>query len=355
MTAEVAILNRSAVALAADSAATILGKRGNQKIYNTVNKLFALSKYSPVGFMVYGDADLMDVPWESIIKIFRQWLGKKSFPKLNDYANSFIHFIERNRLLFPEKAQEKFLRIRIGTHYFALTEEIDKEVKEIITKDGSISRKKLSVVVNNIIAKDATRTYKAKLLKLGKRYEIDISRKYGRIIKEIIDEIFQNHPLGSSKIILYKIGLDLFCRDIYYWPGFVISGFGEKETFPSIYEFQIDGIINNKLRYIVNKTKSGSIGKKGRSAVLSFAQEDEVQTFKSGVHPEYIDEIIKYLSMLLLTVYPVVLSKNMKNVTTKQKKQFARKLEKAGDKFNVSSHWNIPPYFLQDRISRLKV
>src|SRR5688500_10039583 len=44
ITAEVAILNKSAVALAADSAVTIGGGSGNPKIFNTVNKVFTLSK-----------------------------------------------------------------------------------------------------------------------------------------------------------------------------------------------------------------------------------------------------------------------------------------------------------------------
>ena len=51
MTAEVAVMNSQAVALAADSAMTINYPDG-QKIYNSVNKLFMLSKYAPVGIMV---------------------------------------------------------------------------------------------------------------------------------------------------------------------------------------------------------------------------------------------------------------------------------------------------------------
>jgi hypothetical protein len=47
MTAEIAVLNRNAVAMAADSAVTLQLPEGN-KIYLT-NKLFALSKYEPVG------------------------------------------------------------------------------------------------------------------------------------------------------------------------------------------------------------------------------------------------------------------------------------------------------------------
>ena len=46
MTAEVAILNREAVAIAADSAITLDRPEGH-KIYNTANKLFALSVTDP--------------------------------------------------------------------------------------------------------------------------------------------------------------------------------------------------------------------------------------------------------------------------------------------------------------------
>jgi hypothetical protein len=49
LTAEIAILNRTAVALAADSAVT-LGIRGHQKIYNSVDKLFQLVSAEPAHF-----------------------------------------------------------------------------------------------------------------------------------------------------------------------------------------------------------------------------------------------------------------------------------------------------------------
>ncbi|MBZ5496537.1 MAG: hypothetical protein LAP85_09040, partial [Acidobacteriia bacterium] len=73
MTAEIAIINKLAIALAADSAVTIETHRGN-KIFNTVNKLFTLSKHQPVAVMVYGGAQILDVPWEIIIKLYRRRL-----------------------------------------------------------------------------------------------------------------------------------------------------------------------------------------------------------------------------------------------------------------------------------------
>ncbi len=51
MTAEIAILNKSAIALAADSLVTVSRPGSNPKTYSA-NKLFTLSKYRPVGIMV---------------------------------------------------------------------------------------------------------------------------------------------------------------------------------------------------------------------------------------------------------------------------------------------------------------
>ena len=61
MTAEIAILNKSSVALAADSAIS-LGTSG--KIFPG-NKLFALTKWHPVGVMIYNNAEYMGIPWEN--------------------------------------------------------------------------------------------------------------------------------------------------------------------------------------------------------------------------------------------------------------------------------------------------
>ena len=58
MTAEVAIMNKQAIALAADSAVTFQEETG-QKIFTSASKIFTLSKYQPVGVMIYGNASLI--------------------------------------------------------------------------------------------------------------------------------------------------------------------------------------------------------------------------------------------------------------------------------------------------------
>jgi adenine C2-methylase RlmN of 23S rRNA A2503 and tRNA A37 len=81
MTAEVAVMNKSAVALAADSAVTIEYTQGDtqhEKVFNTANKLFTLSKHHPIGIMVNNTMELGGVPWETIVKYFRLSLSDKS-------------------------------------------------------------------------------------------------------------------------------------------------------------------------------------------------------------------------------------------------------------------------------------
>src|SRR6056297_4061946 len=102
MTAEVAILNREAVAIAADSAATVSDQTG-QKIFSSANKIFSLSKHHPVGIMIYGNAIFMGVPWETIIKMFRKKLGDKKYDSLFEYGKEFIDFLKNGEQLFPKE------------------------------------------------------------------------------------------------------------------------------------------------------------------------------------------------------------------------------------------------------------
>jgi hypothetical protein len=105
MTAEVAILNKAAVALAADSKVTI-GSGGNEKTYDSVNKIFTLSKRHPVGVMVYGNADFMGYPWETVIKLYRHTVLDRSHPTVTNWAKSFQRFLRGFGSIRKQEIQE---------------------------------------------------------------------------------------------------------------------------------------------------------------------------------------------------------------------------------------------------------
>ena len=94
MTAIVGVLNKHAISIAADSAVTL---GSGKKVMNSANKLFALSKHHPVAIAVYGNAELIGTPWETIIKEFRNDFSDQSCDNLQGYADAFFQFLEKKK------------------------------------------------------------------------------------------------------------------------------------------------------------------------------------------------------------------------------------------------------------------
>jgi hypothetical protein len=112
MTSEVCVMNRHAAVLAADSASTVTrwdGEKHETRFFKGANKIFQLSHHQPVGVMIFNSAELLRVPWEIIIKTFRDHLGSRSFNDLSEYASEFFLFLHGNQQLLPDAVQRSEL------------------------------------------------------------------------------------------------------------------------------------------------------------------------------------------------------------------------------------------------------
>lgn len=336
MTTEIAIMNRSAIALAADSAVTIKTQAG-EKVYNTVNKLFTLSKYQPVGVMIYGSSVLLNIPLETIVKEYRQQLGDKKLNALNDYAENFLKFLNNNKRIFPENAQKiQAIRILIGL-YRSIKQNIDQLVEESIhkSKTDKISEKALKKIVRDIVGTSFTVLNEAKTLStVQKNLTGSILKKYDSEISRAIKHVFQKLPLTKTSISkLKKIGADFFVKELEApFPtetGVVISGYGEKETFPSLISYTIRTVIANKLIYSIHS--SGAVDFENGSFVQTFAQGDMVTTFMEGVDPIYDLQLDGFLGNLINTL-PKHFVKNIIKLTDKEKDALRKNLAKVCEK-----------------------
>ena len=330
MTAEIAIMNKTAVALAADSAVTIEQDKG-QKIFNTVNKLFTLSKYHPVGIMIYGSANFMDVPWESIIKIYRAKLGRQKFSTLKEYADSFISFLLKNVTLFPETEQEKYFFRVIARYFSAIKREIDEQVEGKISCEKKITEASVKEIVEQTIRKHYEEWNKtAKLNHIPADYDKNMIKRYGNLTIKAKDEIFQQLPISEKtvedlKVICTSIfSKDRFARNC---SGLVIAGFGEEETFPALVSFTIEAKVNNTLKY--KKEKDSAINMDTSACIIPFAQSEMVHTFIEGVDPLYNKIISDYLSEYF-EKYPDSIVDSIENVDTNRKEEFSKKLKEIG-------------------------
>lgn len=242
MTAEIAIMNKEAIALAADSAVTLTMGKSNEKVFISANKLFMLSKYCPVGIMIYQNATFMGVNWETIIKIYRNKLGQTVYKTLEEYALDFIEFIENDDTLFPEAIQDEFLKGNVYGYSNLIKEQIKKEISEEIRKNGEILNDKVEFIIDKTINEHYNRWNESESLKtIKKSFSSEILNKYGKLINNAIKDVFEDLPISSdNKKKIRIIASQLFSKtpkDIQQlnFSGIVIAGFGKNDVFHHLF------------------------------------------------------------------------------------------------------------------------
>lgn len=286
MTAELAILNKSAVALAADSAVTI----GYSKVFNTANKLFNLNKKEPIGIMIYGAADCLHVPWETIIKTYRSLnLTNTSFDTIKEQAEHFVNYVSSALEYFPKTSQEMFVEDQINFIVTSIVKNVQSKV-DLEFANGNTSPNLIDLITNEI---SECHKYFSGLEFFGDFNTDNVNsflEIYDNLIIKIKDNLIGNINLPDTTIKQLK---EISCYVIIknYFPldrvsGIVISGFGVKEFYPSIAKYTFNGMYNDKMRYKLENIQSVSIPIP-RSLIIPLAQTDMVRTFIEGVNPNY--------------------------------------------------------------------
>ncbi len=339
MTAEIAIMNKEAIAIAADSAVTLREEKG-QKIFTSANKIFTLSKYHPIGIMIYGSAKFMEVPWETIIKIYRNKLGKKKFDALKDYADDFIAFLSKETRLFPESEQDKYFTNNVYSYFYYMRRDIEQKVEAAISDRNKISKREIKGITSEIIKKHYNTWKKAPvLLSIPPKYIQNLKDKYKAVIDKAEKQVFENLPI--TKILsnqLIEITASLFAKfptEVVHSgvSGVVVAGFGEKDIFPSLHSFLIEGMANNYLKY--REDKHIEITFDNNASIVPFAQSEMVATFMEGVEPGYETVIENFLSRIF-NEYPQLIIDKIDKIDDNEKISLKEKLKEiSGKEFNL--------------------
>jgi hypothetical protein len=295
MTAEIAVLNKHGVALAADSAVT-LRKQNTQKIYNSANKLFMLSKYHPVGVMVYGNASLMGIPWETIIKFYREELGSENCNKLVGFAEHFFNFLGQSKALFPSDLQERELLAMCHWLLMQVKEGIDETIKDHIDRRGPISDDEVRSYVNGVVQTTLSNWDRWRRLDcFPANFEAEVLEEYSAALNDLMNTIFGELPIEEARQMLLDI---CACRCTRAWwshnsGGIVFAGFGKDDIFPSVQSYTVEHVINNRLRLDKDKSLSNDMNETGAVAIMPYAQPDMVHRFIKGIDPEYDRAILQ--------------------------------------------------------------
>lgn len=339
MTAVIGILNKQGIALAADSAVTVMG--GNQKkIYNTANKIFTLSKFHPVSIMIYSSSAFMQTPWEIIIKLYRKKLSDNKFDTINEYKDDFIQFLKDNKYFTTDEGQlhnlKQFIYWNLSNLKDAVLRKLtdEKTEEELKIEFVELFKKELQNIIDSYADGKST-------LNVFEKYSLEEFDKYIREgIIEICKLIFEDIEFKEDFIeLLIKQYHCVLTSNNFLGieTGLVFAGFGDKEIYPSLISVNIAEAFDNKLRYFENRNVQ--ISDKNNGAIQPFAQTDVIDMFLTGIDPNmdrayfsiFQDTLKKYHSFIGDSIKDLneEISKKIKTLNIDEvSKEFYNEMEK---------------------------
>lgn len=299
MTAEIGVLNAIGVALAADSAVTF----GSGKIFNSADKLFSLSKHHPVGVMIYGNANFMGVPWETIIKLYREHLGKRNYPTLKEYYEDFFVFLKGDPRFVNPVIERSMIAMKfkgfLNTFLIQINDIIAEKFKGVALEEKHIQQLIFAEADYYARAYDGIEFVEG----FNPEFFTNFIPKYNQDILQVIRE-FVNFNLDHETFLRFlMISFSIAYKNILESgdTGIVFAGFGEEEIFPSLKSFMIEGIFDGVLKY--KEDEDVTIDATNEAVIVPFAQQEMVHSFIKGIEPELQKEINQMFNKLA-NVYP---------------------------------------------------
>ena len=293
MTAEIAILNRSAVALAADSLVTLSGPVG-RKTYDSTEKIFELSRFRPIGLMVYNHVEFSRVPLEILARSFRERVTDE-FETIMQVWPIFRRFLLGEPSEFNDSTAQ--FEALIGQELDRLHFEVINAALSGFPLDREETRTDPEQILIQAIG-EAIEIAKQDV-QPGFLQEIPLERfeeSYGDLIERLLDQkltpVIQRltrRPLrheSRAKITELAFELVRSKRKSPAFTGLVFSGFGRHELFPSLHSVEIDGVYFDQLRVFEERTVD--IDRQGvTSAIVPFAQTDMPERFIYGIDQNF--------------------------------------------------------------------
>lgn len=275
MTAEIVVYNRNAIALAADSAVTV-----GRKTYNSANKLYMLSKYYPVGVLIYNSARINNIPVEIIVKEYRKRLGRRCFDSLKEYKEDFVKFL-RSFIQEQENEMDKknSILVQLQNMFYFVTSGPDVPQVQQGQDFFEEFNKHLDKVFDEI----------SKIVPAEKNVDltlVDIKTEMANIIRALmkIQDINEQTLDKLAKLFPYYINM----QGNPNVTGIAICGYGEKEFMPKVYCFETLGFLNDCFKLTDTQTNENTV-----EGVIPLAQRDMADLFISGIDDGVYKFIVK--------------------------------------------------------------
>jgi hypothetical protein len=287
MTSEIAVMNQRAVALAADSAVTLIDG-GTVVVRNDQRKLYNLVEGQPIGLMFFGVADKMGHPWELLIEHYQKKVRPKGFAHVGDYGASFIGMLDNLPEFFPRDRQaDEYRRLLASVFRYVLhlaqfmrdsADEDAEPVDDLVILNDAIER-----VWRDYQFKDDGNP-RGDLPCFPAGFGAKVAQDYAKQIDELVAYGFAEFGLSKQtmqrlrEIAVFAVVKDLFLEDI---SGLVFAGFGTDDRYPVVSTWYVSAIVGGIVKRSI--TSQDAIDGETRSKIRVFADSEVTNAFIRGI------------------------------------------------------------------------
>lgn len=234
--------------------------------------------------MVYNNASLLGVPMETIIKLFRRQLGKKSYCTLRQYGEALIRFLDGNEALFPRALQDRYFLHAVEAEYLRIRDSMrDRFVERDVYGDGNDEADVAEAVIAERLAfweEQEEADYLTKDVRAA-----DVVAGISGGVSGVVHDVFFGWPVGEkgvmmlSKIAEHLVEKDEFPLDVF--SGLVIAGFGEEEHYPVVQHIEVGGVYGGRLK--VRPPAVDAVTEDEPADIQAFAYKVMVERFLVGI------------------------------------------------------------------------
>jgi hypothetical protein len=273
VTAGIVVMNAGAVALAADSVATIPYGPGI-KHYQAATKVLGLHTEAPVAMLWYGSPDYIGMPWEVIAKEYRSTVRNR-YGHLEDYAKSFFKYLDEEVPSWnpisstdppPAAALLRPLLAKIEEATRATPpEKITATIEQAVERWKQGLHPSVRVVGQAELndCHDLWNWFDQSLALLGS---------------------LPNEARSILQDTAHYTCTRLFVREPGH-SGIVFAGFGDEEQLPSIIHYLVGLPVGQHSRR--RAAKRAAVSSRHPAVVIPFAQNDHIRMFMEGLHPNF--------------------------------------------------------------------
>lgn len=281
MSVGVCIINRNGIALAADSAGTYTG---NKMFYNSMNKVFSLSRKYVYGAITYGATTIYNVSIDQVLKEFRTYLDSREH--ISDFFEIlplFEAFINQNSSYYKFDLAEanhcngliKDLVVDWGNKIKTVATEVDAEnkISEILNQLETVMHGSLKIDNYDVSAYIKT------------TYNDYFNMLIGMIVPELNNFPTQKECFWDYICNYFNLSLT---NETNNYMGLFFAGYGHCDAFPKFTHIELYRVVGGKIKYrlVENYEESNN-----HAQIVPLAQPDVILTFCKGISNRFINYI----------------------------------------------------------------